>query len=140
MILFKIWPTDGFFEGKLTVIFIKKCHKTLWYKWANYFLAVANYIGSSHHRVRTESWIIEKVLKFAQQLSRTGKSLEIVFMSGKMVKKKSWEQQDKCFRRDFIQFYPYVCSAPWLSLFLHFKKVSIDHLFDNLKFTKNKLL
>ena len=125
-----------FFEGKLTVIFFKKCHKTLWYKWANYFLAVANYIGSSHHRVRTESWIIEKVLKFAQQLSRPGKSLENVDAPGKMVK----SLENKCFRRDFIQFCPYVCSAPWLSLFLHFKKVSLDHLFDNLKFTKNKSL
>ena len=70
-----------FFEGKLTVIFIKKCHKTLWYKWANYFLAVANYIGSSHHRVRTESWIIEKVLKFAQQY----------FIAGQ-----NWKKSGKC--------------------------------------------
>ena len=27
-------------------------------------------------RVRTESWIFEKVMKFAQQFSRLGKSLE----------------------------------------------------------------
>ena len=36
----------------------------------------------SYHRVRTESWILKKVLKFVQLFSRPGKSLK----SGKMIK------------------------------------------------------
>ena len=37
-------------------------------------------------RVRTKSWIFEKALKFAQQFSKPGKSLENGEKSGKMVK------------------------------------------------------
>ena len=63
-------------------------------------------------RVLTESWILEKVLKFAQQFSRVkswknGKKSGVFFQS-----------YNKCFTIDFfsfwsnlIQFRPYVCSA-----------------------------
>ena len=34
------------------------------------------YVRVYRNRVRTESWILEKVLKFAQQFSRPEKSLE----------------------------------------------------------------
>ena len=73
-------------------------------------------------RVRTESWIFEKVMKFAQQFSRPGKSLE----NGEKVWKngyRSWVFFSKlqqvlekwnffCFvHMLFIQIYPYVFSV-----------------------------
>ena len=36
--------------------------------------------------IHTESWILAKVLKFAQRFSRPEKSLEIEMKSGKMIK------------------------------------------------------
>ena len=70
----------------------------------------------SYHRVRAESWILKKVLKFVQLFSRPGKSVEEM-KSGKS-DKKSWvfffQIYDKCFISEFflIQPLPYVCSAP----------------------------
>ena len=98
----------------------------------------------SYHRVRTESWILKKVLKFVQLFSRPGKSLEEM-KSGKN-DKKSWvfffpNLQQVLYKGIFFVFFvsnliqplPYVCSVPrkkaW---FLRFK-ASIDHLFDNLE-------
>ena len=52
-------------------------------------------------RVRTESWILEKVLKFAQQFSRPGKSLvngdkeKFIFVF--VPKFESWEKLCSCF-------------------------------------------
>ena len=51
--------------------------------------------------VRTESWILEKVLKFAQQFSRAGKSLvngdkeKFIFVF--VPKFESWEKLCSCF-------------------------------------------
>ena len=87
-------------------------------------------------RVRTKSWIPEKVLKFAQQFSRSGKRLEnrdIVWKNGK----KSWvffQSYNRCFISvlffllsfwsNLIQSRPYVCIV---------KTSFVFHLFDNLE-------
>ena len=97
----------------------------------------------SYHRVRTESWILKKVLKCVQLFSRPGKSLEEM-KSGKN-DKKSWvfffQIYNKCFIREFFSvffFKSYSTSSVCLqcttkkALFLRFK-ASIDHLFDNLE-------
>ena len=55
---------------------------------------------------RTESWILEKALKFAQQFSRPGKSLENrekVWRYGKSLKF-FFQSYNKCFLSDFIFF------------------------------------
>ena len=95
-------------------------------------------------RVRTESWIPEKVLKFAQQFSRSGKRLEnrdIVWKNGK----KSWvffQSYNRCFINvlffllsfwsNLIQSRPYVCILK-TSFVPAFFKVCINHLFDSLE-------
>ena len=98
----------------------------------------------SYHRVRTESWILKKVLKFVQLFSRPGKSLEEM-KSGKN-DKKSWvfffpNLQQVLYKGIFFVFFcfkSYSTSSVCLqcttkkALFLRFK-ASIDHLFDNLE-------
>ena len=77
----------------------------------------------SYHRVRTESWILKKVLKFVQLFSRPGKSLKEM-KSGKN-DKKSWvfffpNLQQVLYKGIFFVFFvsnliqplPYVCSVP----------------------------
>ena len=92
-------------------------------------------------RVLTESKILEKIFKFAQQSSRPGKSLENwakVLKNGK--KFEFFLSCSGCkwiffsFCLNLIQSRPYVCSASSKNLwvcFLSFFKVSFDHLFDN---------
>ena len=58
---------------------------------------------AQNHRVRTQSWILEKFLKFAQRFSRPGKSLE---NGGKVWKndEMSWvffPRLNKCFISEF---------------------------------------
>ena len=74
-------------------------------------------------RVLTESKILEKIFKFAQQLSRPGKSLENwakVLKNGKKFEfflscsKCKWHFFSFCL--NLIQSRPYVCSASWKKL------------------------
>ena len=53
-------------------------------------------------RVHTESWILEKVLKFAQQFSRPGKSLENRDKVWNMVKSLEYFQSNNCFLSEFF--------------------------------------
>ena len=94
---------------------------------------------------RTESWIIGKVLKIAQQFSRSGKRLENrdkIWKNGK----KSWvffQSYNRCFISvlfflfsfwsNLIQSSPYVFTASWKIFVPAFFKVCINHLFDNLE-------
>ena len=91
------------------------------------------------HRVPTESWILEKVLTFAQQFSRPGKSLE---NGDKIWKNAFFQSYSKCFISAIfvVLVKSYSVSAVRLqrimkkkALFLGFFKVYIDHLFDNLE-------
>ena len=47
---------------------------------------LSKYVRVYRDRVRTESWILEKVLKFAQQFSDLKKVWKVKMKSGKMVK------------------------------------------------------
>ena len=94
-------------------------------------------------RVRTESWILEKVLKFAQRFSRPGKSLENgdkVWKNGK----KSWvyfQSYNKWFISEILfRFGQILFNLAGTfavhrekSFVLSFFKVCIDQLFDNLE-------
>ena len=80
-------------------------------------------------RVRTEAWILEKVLKFARQFSRPGKSLEN--------EDKVWENDKKSwvfFSKLFIlvksySIWPFTHVAHHEKSFLSaFLKVPVDHL------------
>ena len=58
--------------------------------------------------IQTESWILEKVLKFVQQFSRPEKSLEIEIKSAKMVKSCNFfffQSYNKCFEVNFFSFW-----------------------------------
>ena len=99
----------------------------------------------------TEAWLLEKVLKFAQQFSRHGKSLENRDSVKKMVKRLKFffESYNKCFTSGFflVLVKSYSISPVCLqcimerALFLHyFFIVSIDHLFDHLDSGKRKKL
>ena len=90
--------------------------------------------------VRTESWILEKVLKFAQQFPDLGKVWKIEVKSWKNGKK-SWVflkavqqvlQKWIFFRVGQILFNLACMSWKKLCSWVFFK-VSIDHLFDNLE-------
>ena len=86
-------------------------------------------------RVRTESWILEKVLKFVQLFSRPGKVWKIEMKSAKEWKSLElfFKDTTSVYKWIFLLFlsnliYPcsYVCSTPQKKLlFLRFK-VSID--------------
>ena len=93
---------------------------------------------------RTESWIPEKVLKFAQQFSRLGKSLE----NRDKVRKngtKSWgffKATTLALQVNFFVFVlvksysisaSYFCRALWIKLCSCFFKRSILIIFDNLE-------
>ena len=104
------------------------------------------YVRVYRDRVLTESWILEKVLKFSQQFSRPEKSLENkdkVWKNGK----NSWvfffQSYSKCFISEFFFFFVLVESYSTSPVRLHcvmkksfvpaFFKVSINHLFHNLE-------
>ena len=92
-------------------------------------------------RVRTESWILEKDLKFPQQFSRHEKVWKMEINSRKNGKK-SWvffKATTSALKVNFFSFWsnliqscPYVYSASWKKLCSCIFKVSFDHLFDNL--------
>ena len=91
-------------------------------------------------RVLSESKILEKICKFAQQLSRPGKSLENWVKVLKNCKKcEFFLSCSKCFIREFffsfclnlIQSRPYVCCASWKKLCscgVFFKDLLITYL------------
>ena len=96
-------------------------------------------------RVRTESWILEKVLKFSQQFSRPEKGLENkdkVWKNGKNFV----QSYSKYFISEFFFFFVLVESYSTSPVRLHcvmkksfvpaFFKVSINHLFHNLESEK----
>ena len=91
--------------------------------------------GNKISRVLTESWILEKVLKFAQQFSKPGKSLENgnkVWKNGK----KSWVfffQSNNKFISDFLFCFGQIlfslnCMMKGALFIPAFLKVSIVHL------------
>ena len=85
-----------------------------------------------------EPLVLEKVLKFAQQFSRSGKSLENGDEVWKNGKKTSFFLRQHVNEIFFVLVKSYSISSIHLqhvmkkALFLHFK-VYVDHLFDNLK-------
>ena len=85
-----------------------------------------------------EPLVLEKVLKFAQQFSRSGKSLENGDEVWKNGKKRSFFLRQHGNEIFFVLVKSYSISSIHLqhimekALFLHFK-VYVDHLFDNLK-------
>ena len=91
------------------------------------------------NRVRTESWILEKVLKFAQQFSRPGKievkSWKKCKASWVFLKATTSASQMKFFScwSNLIQSRLHVMEK---ALFRLFFKVSVNHLFDNLESRK----
>ena len=89
----------------------------------------------------TESWILAKVLKFAQQFFRPGNCLEN--------RDKFWKNGKKSqgfffqrynlqvnFFSNLIQSWQYVCSASWKKLCSCFFRVYIDHLLITLSLEK----
>ena len=94
-------------------------------------------------RVRSVSWIVEKVLKFAQQFSRHGKCWKIEGKSWKngksllFLKGTTCPSQVKFFSclSNLIQSRLYVMEK---AFFLRFFKFSVDHLFDKLMFFAKK--
>ena len=95
------------------------------------------------NRVCTESWILEKVLKFAQQFSRLGKSLENRNkVWKKMVKSLEvfWKLEQVHYKSNFFPVgqivFNFTCMFAvhrWKGFVSGFFKVYIDHLFDNLE-------
>ena len=77
-------------------------------------------------RVRTESWILEKVLKFAQQLSRPGKSLEKMIKSLELFFSKL---QQVLYKWIFFRFGQILFNLARMF-------VAYNHLFDNLESEK----
>ena len=98
----------------------------------NFILGSAG--GNKINRVLTESWILEKVLKFAQQFSKPGKSLENgnkVWKNGK----KSWvfffSKLQQIYKWFFVLFWSNLIQSQLYderSFIPAFLKVSIDHL------------
>ena len=94
-------------------------------------------------RARTVSWIVEKVLKFAQQSSRHGKCWKIEGKSWKngksllFLKGTTCPSQVKFFSclSNLIQSRLHVMEK---AFFLRFFKFSVDHLFDKLMFFAKK--
>ena len=94
-------------------------------------------------RVRSVSWIVEKVLKFAQQFSRHGKCWKIEGKSWKngkrllFLKGTTCPSQVKFFSclSNLIQSRLHVMEK---AFFLRFFKFSVDHLFDKLMFFAKK--
>ena len=121
-------------------------------QWIQYSFVLTNWY---FFRVRTESWILKKVLKFAKQFSRAGKmvkSLEFFFSKLQQVLSKwvfsrtqthSISPVAKTFNHRMKSFvtliFPHctavtdVCNACGRKVGSSFFKVSIDPLFGNLK-------
>ena len=100
--------------------------------------------ANASYRVRTKSWILEKVLKFSRQFSRPGKSLKMVIKSEKMLK--SFEfflfvffKATSALQVNFFVFIKsysiraYFAAHHGKSFVPAFFKVSIDHLFNKLE-------
>ena len=101
--------------------------------------------ANASYRVRTKSWILEKVLKFCRQFSRPGKTLKMEIKSEKMLKSFEFFFVDVFFKATsalqvnffvFIKSYSiraYFAAHHGKSFVPAFFKVSIDHLFNKLE-------
>ena len=101
--------------------------------------------ANASYRVRTKSWILEKVLKFCRQFSRPGKTLKMEIKSEKMLKSFEFFFVDVFFKATsalqvnffvFIKSYSiraYFAAHHGKSFVPAFFKVSIDHPFNKFE-------